>query len=98
MRINNGILHAMQIAGGNKELSELLGIKKARLSFIIHRLEGYCPRTLKNKIQEKLNVADEEFNYYSDANENLKYITKSWIERTLLMKYKNKKIGGQQNA
>lgn len=90
MKLNNGLLHAMQLAGGSTPLAKQLKMKKTQLSFILHHFDGYCPGYVKQRIMDNYFVGEDEFNYFTKKS-GTKYITKSWLEKTLLLKKKENK-------
>lgn len=92
MKLNNGVLHAMQLCGGSTQLAEKLEIKKATISYVLRKLDGYCPYYIRHKIQEVFpGITDDEFLYYTEKK-GFQYITRRWLESTLLIKYKTQKV------
>lgn len=92
MKLNNGVLHAMQLCGGSTRLAEKLKIKKETISYILRKLDGYCPFYIRQKIQKNFPcVAEDEFWYYTEKK-GFKYITRRWLESTPLIKYKTQKV------
>lgn len=88
MRLNNGLLHALQLAGGSGKLAQEIGVKKQTISFILHNLDGYCPIKIKDKIRERYGLSNKEFEFYTNKP-GLGYVTQRFINKTILMQYKD---------
>ena len=72
MKINNGILRALQLCeGSQKEVAEKIGTTPAYISGIIHNKSGYCPMSLRKKLLEAFPVlCKDDFRYYTEIDGN----------------------------
>ena len=91
IRINNGILRALQLnEGSQKAVAEKIGTTRAYISGIIHNMSGYCPMSLRKKLLEAFPVlCKDDFCYYTEIDgDNL---SRDKVMAKLIIKFKNQK-------
>ena len=87
MKINNGILRALQLCeGSQKEVAEKIGTTPAYISGIIHNKSGYCPMSLRKKLLEAFPVlCKDDFRYYTEIDGN--NLSRDKVMSRLIIKY-----------
>lgn len=92
IRINNGILRALQLCeGSQKEVAEKIGTTRAYISGIVHNCSGYCPISLKRKLLEAFPILNfSDFDYYSEI-EGI-HLSRDKVMSRLIIKYNYNKI------
>lgn len=92
MRINNGILRALQLCGGSsKQVADKIGTTRAYVSGIIHGYCGYCPISFREKLLKAfpaLTISD--FDYYSEIDGI--HLSRDKVMSRLIIKYNYNKI------
>ena len=91
IRINNGILRALQLnEGSQKAVADKIGTTRAYISRIIHNMSGYCPVSLRKKLLEVFPIlSEDDFWYYTEIEGN--NLSRDKVMAKLIFKYKNQK-------
>lgn len=91
IRINNGILRALQLnEGSQKAVADKIGTTRAYISGIIHNMSGYCPVSLRKKLLEVFPIlSEDDFWYYTEVEG--KNLSRDKVMAKLIIKYKNQK-------
>ena len=91
IRINNGILRALQLnEGSQKAVADKIGTTRAYISGIIHNMSGYCPLSLRKKLLEAFPIlSEDDFWYYTEIEGN--NLSRDKVMAKLIIKFKNQK-------